>query len=392
MLLPHSFIEDSIFSYLPKRNKKSNTVYLSIIILILALLAVLPILHTDVSVTAQGIIRPVSERTEVKPVINGIINKLYYKEGDTILQDAVLLTLKDPSTKSKTLLNDFEIKQGQQFIHDLQLLSSITLSVSDTVLQKIANQLQSPLYKEQAIHLLHQKGEQDILLKKVNKDLEINTVLIKDKIISPKEFFDIQIQAQRQQASGKALVQEQLSNWQQDLAKYKMELSQYQQQTNQITTDASYYEVKAPIGGVIQGINNRYPGGYLQANETVCSISPSGKVLAECYVPATNIGLIKLQQEVRFQIDAFDYNYFGIVTGKVQSVDNDYSIVDNKPMFKVRCSFDNTQVHLKNGYAGDLKKGLTFQSRFIVAKRSLWQLLWDKIDDWLNPSSPTKAS
>ncbi len=387
----YNSISETTFAHNFILQRKYFSVYWLISFTTIFILGLLPFIRTDISVRSSGIIRPVSERTEVKPVISGIINKLNYEEGDTIQQNAVILSLKDPGTKSKTLLNNFEITQRQQFIKDLQLLSNKDFYKQDIEFQSINNQLTSPLYKEQATRFMHQKAEQDILLKKAVKELEMNTSLAKDKVISPKEFFDIQMQEQRQQSSRKALIQEQLSNWQQDLARYKLELSQYQQQTNQITTDASYYEVKAPVGGVIQGINNRYAGGYLQANEVICNISPSGSLLAECYVPASNIGLLKLKQEARFQIDAFDYNYFGVVTGKVQSIDNDYTVVDNKPMFKVRCSFDNTQVHLKNGYAGDLKKGLTFQCRFMVANRSLWQLLWDKVDDWLNPAAPVKA-
>jgi hypothetical protein len=32
-----------------------------------------------------------------------------------------------------------------------------------------------------------------------------------------------------------------------------------------------------------------------------------------------------------------------------------------------------------------LTKGLTLQAEFIVARRSLYQLIYDKADDWLNP-------
>lgn len=392
MITPITYTQSTTIAYLPKVKSSSYLLYLFLILGAACAFSSLPFIYTDISVRSSGIIRPRSERTEVKPVISGIINQLNYKEGDTINQDAVILSLKDPSTKSKTLLNTFQITQRQQFVKDLQILSALDFYKQDIEFASINNQLITPLYKEQVTRFMHQKTEQDILLKKAVKELDMNSTLAKDKVISPKEFFDIQMQEQRQQASRKALIQEQLSNWQQDLAKYKLELSQYQQQSNQISTDASYYEVKAPTSGVIQGINNRYAGGYLQANDVICNISPSGVLLAECYVAATNVGLLKLHQEARFQIDAFDYNYFGIVTGKVLSIDNDYTIVDNKPVFKVRCSFDGTQLHLKNGYSGELKKGLTFQCRFMVSRRSIWQLLWDKIDDWLNPTSPTKSS
>ena len=101
-----------------------------------------------------------------------------------------------------------------------------------------------------------------------------------------------------------------------------------------------------------------------------------------------DIGLIKQNQTVKYQIDAFDYKYFGILTGKVIAIDNDFTVIDNKPIFKVRCTFDTTQLGLKNGFTGKMKKGLTFQARFYITERTLWRLLWDKIEDWLNPNSP----
>jgi HlyD family secretion protein len=29
---------------------------------------------------------------------------------------------------------------------------------------------------------------------------------------------------------------------------------------------------------------------------------------------------------------------------------------------------------------------MTLQARFMVAERTLWQLLYDKVDDWMNPN------
>ena len=220
----------------------------------------------------------------------------------------------------------------------------------------------------------------------------MNTSLAKEKIISPKEFFDIQINQEKIQSLYKAFTQEQLSTWQQDLSKYRLALSQYQQQMQQVNADAGYYKVKAPVSGIIQGMNARYPGGLLQANETLCTISPEEAIIGECYVPTKDIGFLKKGQPARYQLEAFNYNYFGVLTGKIISIDNDFSAIENKPVFKIRCSFDSNQLRLTNGFTGQLKKGLGFQVRFVVARRSLWQLLFDKLDDWLNPDAPPKTS
>lgn len=40
---------------------------------------------------------------------------------------------------------------------------------------------------------------------------------------------------------------------------------------------------------------------------------------------------------------------------------------------------------LKNGRVGRLKKGMTVSAHFMVTRRSLFDLLYQKIDDWANP-------
>jgi HlyD family secretion protein len=87
-----------------------------------------------------------------------------------------------------------------------------------------------------------------------------------------------------------------------------------------------------------------------------------------------------------FQIDAFDYNEWGLLSGQVTDIAHDVVLLNNQPTFKITCQLAHTSLQLKNGYRGNIKKGMTLQARFSVAKRSLFQLLFDKADDWLNPS------
>ncbi|MEJ0103200.1 MAG: HlyD family efflux transporter periplasmic adaptor subunit [Bacteroidota bacterium] len=381
MILPAPIIYNTTSSYFHRFNRRYHIIYLLLISAVIALFGLLPFLYTDISVKAEGITRPVNERTEVKPVVSGIIDTVFYKEGDTIERNSIILRIRDDNSKSKRVVNLFEINQRQSFIHDLKLLTSTSLSPG------IILKLISPLYKEQAIKFIHQRHNQEAALAKANKEKEMNNILVKDKVISSKEFFDTRINQQRVESEYKAFVQEQLSIWQKDLAEYNSELSQYQQRSEEISNDAAYYEIKAPVSGVIQGINTRYAGGLIQANETICMVSPGGDLVAECYLSTTDIGMIRLHQSVKFQVDAFNYTYFGVLTGRIVSIDNDFTVINSKLIFKVRCAFDSKQLPLKNGFSGQLKKGLTLQARFIVARRNLWQLLFDKIDDWINPSA-----
>jgi HlyD family secretion protein len=394
MILVTDF-ENTINNYIPKLNNRVYFIYYFLLFIIFTFLILLPILHIDISVKTTGITRPVTERTEVKPSISGIIDTIYFEEGARIQKNEIILRIKDLTTKNKKTLNNFEITQREQFIRDLSTLSLATnfLLLNKTEDEEIIDKnLESSLYKAQFNRFLHLKREQELILSKANNEVEMNTSLAKEKVISTKEFFDIQNNHERILSTYKAFLREQQSNWQQDLIRYRLELSQLQQQLRQLNTDASYYEVKAPLSGILQGINTRYAGGLLQANETLCTISPEVYLIGECFVNTKDVGLLKVGQLAKFQIEAFDYNYFGMLTGKIIAIDNDFTDLNTAPVFKVRCSFDNYQLHLKNGFSAQLKKGLKFQAKFLVARRSLWQLLFDKIDNWLNPSSPLKTS
>ena len=48
---------------------------------------------------------------------------------------------------------------------------------------------------------------------------------------------------------------------------------------------------------------------------------------------------------------------------------------------------DEKHLKLNNGVKGELKKGMTFTSRFLITERTLYQLLYDKVDDWVNPAN-----
>lgn len=382
MIYPIGNNMETVIEYIPKIKREGHFLYLFILLGFLILIATLPFISLDISVKANGICRPTSERTEIKTLISGIIDSLYIKDGEYVKKGEVILRLKDLVTKSKIKLNKFEIEQRLLFIHDLEILTT----TNDSLL--IVSNLFSSLYKDQAFRFLHRINDLDASVKKANKEIEMNLSLYNDKVISPKEFFDIQINQDKSLSSYKAYKQEQLSIWEQELIKYKIEINQFQQQEQQMKSDATFFEVKAPISGFIQGLNTRYADGMLQSNEILGTISPEVTIMGECYVASKDIGLLTKGQFAKYKFEAFDYNYFGILTGKILSIDNDVSIIDNKPVYKIRCSFDKNELSLKNGFSVKLKKGVGFQASFIVTRRTLWQLIFDKLNNWLNPNSP----
>ena len=222
-------------------------------------------------------------------------------------------------------------------------------------------------------------------LHKAKKELDIAIQLANEKVIAPKELFDKETEFNRLTAAREAFLVEQPLLWEQELDLKRQELRKLETERIQLLENEYRYLIKAPVGGIVQEINTLYQGSIVQPGQFMGTIFPEAELVAECFASPRNVGLLLPGQEVRYQIDAFDYRYFGILTGKIISIENDFSLIDHKPIYKIRCSISKSRLLLKNGYTGQLKKGMSLNARFIITERTLWQLLWDTVDDWLNP-------
>lgn len=110
--------------------------------------------------------------------------------------------------------------------------------------------------------------------------------------------------------------------------------------------------------------------------------SPQTALMVECFVSPSDIGLIELGNIVKFQVDAFHPNQWGLATGKVLHTNSEVSIVKNLPRYKVICSLDETSLFLPNHTQGSLRKGMTLTAMFPISKRTVFQLLFNQIEAW----------
>lgn len=111
------------------------------------------------------------------------------------------------------------------------------------------------------------------------------------------------------------------------------------------------------------------------------NISTESDLIVECFVSPFDIALLKLNDPVNFQIKALHYDQWGIANGKIIQIDHQALMVTGKLKYKVVCSFHETSVLLKN-IPVNLKTGMTLKAKFKIAKRTVFQLLFNKPNDW----------
>lgn len=362
--------------YLGKLGLGSRIIYLIILLLIISLIASLPFLKFDLSVKAGGIIRPMEERIEIKAMVPGRLKHFAVSEGDLVNKGDLIFTLDDSLLISEISSQKKELEKRLHYAEDLNHL-----------IKNNAGLINSSYIRQQYQIYKSKVTEMNILIRQLETDLEIEKKLLADNVTTTRKFAEKKYQLDYAVASLKSYKNQQSGNWEDQYKNLQDEISTITGEINRLKAQHKFYYIYAPFTGTIESISARYKGSTVEAGQVFCILSPQTTLLGECYLPTKKIAYLYPGQECLFQIDAFNYNRFGSVKGKILSIDQDFIMIDNIPSYRVKCSFETESLSLPGGYEASLKKGMTFNVRFKIISRTAWELLYDKIDNWLNPNS-----
>lgn len=140
------------------------------------------------------------------------------------------------------------------------------------------------------------------------------------------------------------------------------------------------YVLRAPVGGRITALAARV-GQPANAQTVLMTIVPSHSLLrAEIAVPTSAIGFVKPGQAVRLSIDAFPYQRFGTVGGKVLSVAAS-AITRAQPTGGVETIYPTVivldrQQMVAFGRTQPLIPGMTLTARIVTNEQSLLEWLF----------------
>jgi len=377
-IFPKEIIENTVEVHQFSHSTKSKIIYALLLTALLTAFIVLPFINVTIHSSARGIIKPNKERVLMNTINSGrivssnLVNNSLVKKGDT------LLTLDNTIINEQIKLSNQQINDLSLFIEDLKILTSLkNIDLKEIISPKY--QKEYLLFQEKLINL-------QTRYKKALHDYNRNKILYEKDVIAKVEFENIEFEYNLAKNSIAQLKQQQRSVWQTNLTEYKNTLIEFKSSKEQLFENISHYTITAPINGTLLNVKNLAPNTYVSGGQSFAEISPNTDLLVECFVSPSDIGLLNKDNVTNFQVDAFNYNQWGLVTGKIIDIGKDIEIINSEPVFKIRCMMNEQSLQLKNGFIGKLKKGMTLTAQFEVIERSLFDLLYDKIDDWLNPS------
>lgn len=380
-LFPKEIIENTQESNFSKHSVRSRIIFSMLILFIIGILCALPLIKVDVGVRSQGIIRPSTEVVRITSPVSGDIKILNVSENSTIREGDIFATIDAPQVNERLRFNQLRQSQVKMFVEDLNFLQK-----ADSLTLLSAVDLQSARYQQNWMEFRQKLLNQIQEINQIKRKLSREQFLAERDAVSQVALDETRFTFLSSINQHKMIVEQQKNQWEMDEIRLRNELDQLQSEKNQLLDELSQYEVRSPITGTVQNKAALFRNSFVYANQVLGEISPDTSLIAELFINPRDIGFLREGMEARFHIDAYNYNQWGIASGKIINISNDVIMNDGQPLFRVQCSLDQTYLELTNGFRGDFKKGMTLQARFIITRRSLFQLLYDKAEDWLNPS------
>lgn len=373
-IFPKEIIRFSIENHYSRFSKYSMSIYLLIIGIIISCLIALPFVMLDITVQARGVIRSMDEPNSIQTPVTGQVKEMRIHENMKVSVGDTLIWLASEKIDDQLRMLEDKLTLYSSYIYDL-----------DQLTEGMGIHLRSELLMSSWAEYGQKLAEYEQQIETTNKDYQRTKLLFGKGVVAAAEFEKKELELNQLTNERDFYVSQKKSAWHQQLFQYKTEYQTLTDHSEQLKFEKRFYVLIAPANGYISNFAGIQTGSFIFPNQTIATITPSDSLIVECYVSPNDIGYLKSGAFVAFQVDAYNYNQWGLATGKIIDISNQLFQDKNTAYFKVKCKLDQDCLSLKSGYQGKLKNGLTLTSRFMVTRRSLYNLLFDKTDDWLNP-------
>ncbi|TCO08346.1 HlyD family secretion protein [Natronoflexus pectinivorans] len=373
-LFPPEIIEFTTEEHFSENNKSFSLIYIGLIVAIVTAFLLLPVIKITVSTQARDIVRSVSENVNVLTSIYGQVRYSNITEGKSISKGDTLLVLRSDRIDEQIRHNSFQKAENHEYINDLN-----HLIVGDY------NLVNSPRFRQEMSQYKAKLDELDVSFQLIEKEFLLAKHLFDEKVTAEMEYVQAKNQYELFYSQIELFQKQAKNNWMSEQTSLIRENTHIESTILQLEEEKTQYVLTAPDSGTLSQTLGIQSNSFVSPGVILGQISPDDDIIVECYISPKDIGFIFPGQSVRIQVDAFNYNQWGLIYGEVMHVSEDIILDGNNPVFRVRCSIFEDHLLLKSGHKGYLKKGMTLTGRFDLTRRSLFQLLFDKVDNWLNP-------
>ncbi len=138
--------------------------------------------------------------------------------------------------------------------------------------------------------------------------------------------------------------------------------------------------LKAPVDGIVSSLDLQNPGKVIQAGQTVAEIAPNGVPLVlSAFLSNREAGFVKEGMPVQIKFDAYPYQDYGIISGKVISISADAEPHEQLgQVYRVNVELEQDYIS-SNQQKIEFKAGQTANADIVIRRRRIADVLLEPI-------------
>jgi multidrug resistance efflux pump len=172
--------------------------------------------------------------------------------------------------------------------------------------------------------------------------------------------------------------QRQRGEQQAEIEKLKMRIGALK--TDLANTQQNLLTVRSPYDGVIISMDQRTVGSVVQQGQVLCQLAPKdAKTRARMILNEAGLPKLAVSQRVRYFFEAFPYQRYGAVTGKLDWISPSAVTSADGSHFIASASLDRTAIEPRPGQVLPLRVGMKGEAHIIVGGRTLIEYAFEPI-------------
>lgn len=138
--------------------------------------------------------------------------------------------------------------------------------------------------------------------------------------------------------------------------------------------------IRAPMEGIVSRLNFRTPGGFVNTGDVMLELVPTGEALiVEARIMPQDISRIRVDDDVRIRLSAYDSAKYGSVDGRVIRISPD-AVVDERNQgashYLVDVAIEGELILEETGTAVTFIPGMTATVDVLSGKRTVLEYVW----------------
>ena len=164
-----------------------------------------------------------------------------------------------------------------------------------------------------------------------------------------------------------------------ELSKVVSEIAEIETVLPKLSQRVSRTKILAPMDGVVSQIKYKTLGGYVQKGDVLLEMVPGNEgIVLEGRIRPEDISRIKLGDEVKVRLSAYDSAKYGSISGEVATISPDTVRNDDgsgTTYYAVEVTITSDMI-LDSGKIVQLKPGMTATIDVLSGKRTVFEYIW----------------